>query len=84
MAMHEAAVCRNENKTLAVFRLVTRAAEDLSKRHHCQAVHALTVLTGLQPLSENVTVCNGVAVALFVTKSEALGSKVMVVRFVER
>jgi hypothetical protein len=32
---HEAAVCRNENKALAAFRLATHAAEDLRKRRCC-------------------------------------------------
>jgi hypothetical protein len=40
-------------------------------------------LTVLQPLSENATVGNSVAVALFATKSQALGSKIMVARFAE-
>jgi hypothetical protein len=31
----EAAVHRNENKTLAIFRLVTYVDEDLPKRYYC-------------------------------------------------
>jgi hypothetical protein len=64
---HEAAVYRNENKTLAIFRLVTYVAEDLSKRYYCLTFRVWAILTKLHPLSENVTVCNSVAVALFVT-----------------
>jgi hypothetical protein len=66
----EAAVYRNENKTLAILRCVTYVADDLPKRYYCSTFCVCAILTRLlQPLSENVTVCNSVAVALFVTKS---------------
>jgi hypothetical protein len=66
---HEAAVFRNENKTLAMLRHLACVAEDISKMCCCSNFRAWAVLTKLQSLSENVTVCNSVAVALFVTKT---------------
>jgi hypothetical protein len=74
---HEAAFCRNENKTLPVLQHVTHVAEDLPKRCCCSTFRAWAVLTRLQSLSENATVCNSVALALFVTKLQALGSKII-------
>jgi hypothetical protein len=66
---HEAAVFRNENKTLAMLRHLACVAEDISKMCCCSNFRAWAVLTKLQSLSEHVTVCNSVAVALFVTKT---------------
>jgi hypothetical protein len=55
-------------------------ADDLPKRRCCSTFRAWAALTRLQSLSENATVCNSVALALFVTKLQALGSKI--IRFV--
>jgi hypothetical protein len=66
---HEAAVFRNENKTLAILRHLAYVAEDILKICYCSNFRAWAILTKLQPLSENATVCNSVAVALFVTKT---------------
>jgi hypothetical protein len=80
MAMKQPSVA---TKRKAVFLLVTHVAEDLLKRCCCSTFCAWAILTRPQPLSENVTVCDSAAVALFVTKSQAIGSKIMVVRFAE-
>jgi hypothetical protein len=80
---HEAAVFRNENKTVAVLRHTACVAEDVSKTCCSSNFRAWAVLTKLQSLSENATVCNSVAVALFATKTQALGCKIMVARLAE-
>jgi dTDP-4-dehydrorhamnose 3,5-epimerase-like enzyme len=66
---HEAAVYRNENKTLAIMCHVTFVVKDLRKRSQASTFGVWAVFTMLQPLSENVTVRNSIAVALFVAKS---------------
>jgi hypothetical protein len=60
---HEAAVYRNENKTLAFILpvQVILVDRDLRKRYHTSTFGAWAVFTMLQTLSENVTVCNSVA-----------------------
>ncbi len=66
---HEAAVYRHENETLAIIRAVTYVAEDIPKRYYVSTFRVWAILTRLQCLSENVTVCDSVAVALFARKS---------------
>jgi hypothetical protein len=62
---HEAAVCRDENKTLAFLRHVTFVAKDLPKMTTLKCLAPFFSM--MQPLSENATVLNSIAVALFMT-----------------
>jgi hypothetical protein len=73
---HEAAVCRNKNKTLTSLRHANFFAKHFTKRCHNQMFGAWAVFNMPQHLSENATAVDSIAVALFVTKLQALGSKV--------
>jgi hypothetical protein len=66
---HEAAVYRNENKPLAIIRHLTFVAEYHPKQYQAYNFGVWDVFSMIQPLSGNVTVCNSIALALFVTKS---------------
>jgi hypothetical protein len=55
---HEAAVYRNENKPLAIIRQLTFVAEYHPKQYQAYNFGVWDVLSMIQPLSGNVTVCN--------------------------
>jgi hypothetical protein len=84
MAMKRPSIATTTTKNLAVLQNVTHVAKDPQKRCYLSTFRVLAIFTRPQTLSENVTVRDSVlAVALFVTKLQALGSKIMVVQLAQ-